>query len=140
MNKESLLCKRTWVGLGAAVMILLLSVMVCALVIVKGILPQLVTAPWIWGSYAAAAFLGGMIAGKGQGRRLCSLLPGAALYVLIWMLALSSQREIGFRADGIGITAAILLGAGIAYISTGTRRRRKPHQIRKRPVSHKARR
>lgn len=132
--------KRTWIGFGVTVGVVVLSLLLGALLAVRGILPAGSITPWICATYAIAAFLGGCVAAMGQGRRLCGLVPAVLLYALMWLLALCSECVIDFAANGVAFTCAVLLGGIAAYMSR--RGKKKSHRVKpvKRPVSRVARR
>ncbi|MBR5571989.1 MAG: hypothetical protein IKV99_05050 [Oscillospiraceae bacterium] len=132
--------KRTGIGFVATMCIAVLSLLLCALLMVRGILPESAAGVWLWITFGLASFIGGKLSAAGQGRQACAFLPAAFLYGLIWLLALSCKGEIRFAVHGIGITAAVVVGALLAFLTTcGKRRKKSPHG-RKRPVGHALRR
>ncbi len=132
--------KQTGIGLGASVCMVLLSLLFCALLLVRGALPESTVKAWLWVSYGLAALFGGRIAAAGQGRELCALLPAAFLYGLVWLLALSCKVEIQFATLGIGITVAVIIGALLAFMTANRKRKKKSHYNKKRPVARTLRR
>lgn len=129
MSAGILFGKRTWIGIGITVGILLIMVLFGSLLIVRGILPMGAVSPCLWISYGVAALIGGRVAAAGQGRKLCAFIPGAMVYVLAWLLALCSECMIDFTANGLGITVAVAIGMFIAFI--GGRGKKKSNRTRK---------
>ena len=123
--------KRTGIGIVAAVFMMILSLMACALLLVRRVIPTDTASIWLWISYGFATLMGGRIAAKGQGRQLCALIPAIFMYVVIWLLALGCKGGLNFSAHGIGITICVTIGAVIAFISSGRNRKtRSPHSKR----------
>lgn len=140
MSAGMLFGKRTWIGFGVTVGVMLLSLLLGALLAVRGILPAGGMAPWLWVSYGLAAFIGGRVAAVGQGRQLCALVPAVLLYALAWLLALCSECVIDFSAHGVGITIAVAMGAVIAFMSCGGKKKRSRGKKGKRPAVRPVRR
>lgn len=117
--------KKIWLGLLLAVAALLLCVMVGALLIVQGVLPPLVQTPWVCGSCAVAALLGGLAAGKGRGGPLVRLIVSVLLLGLMWIAALGSGTPITFGSGGLWITGCVLGGGLLSCLLAGRRKRGK---------------
>lgn len=128
MSVGILFGKRTWIGLGISLAVLILALLMGALLIVRGLLPMDAASPWLWISYFLAALLGGCVA-AGQGQQLCALMPGALLYILAWLLALCSECSIDFAANGLGITIAVVVGIIMALMKG--RKKKKSSRSRK---------
>lgn len=124
MKVSELFGKRTWSGLLLSVVALLLCIMVGALLIVRGVLPPVVQMPWVCGSCAVAALLGGLVAGKGRGDPLARLMVAALLLGLMWIAALGSGAPITFGSDGLWITGCVLGGGLLACLFRGGRKKR----------------
>lgn len=124
MKVSELFGKQTWLGLLLAVAALLLCIMAGALLIVRGVLPPLVQTPWVCGSCAVAALLGGLAAGKGRGGPLARLMVAALLLGLMWIAALGSGAPITFGTVGLWITGCVLGGGFLACLLRGGRRKR----------------
>lgn len=140
MQIDMFLNRRTGIGFGAAVCSMVLSLLLCALLLVRGVLPMSAATVWLWISYGLAALLGGRIAAAKQGGRLCAFFPAAFLYVLIWLLALGCKGEINFTAFGIGVTAAVIVGTLLAYMTAGSKRKKRSSYSKKRPAARTSRR
>lgn len=123
--------KRTGIGFGVAICTIILSFLLCALLMVRNVLPESTAAAWIWVTYGLAALFGGRISAAGQGRQLCAFLPAAFLYGLVWLLALSCKGEIQFASQGLGVTIAVFIGAVLAFATVGGKRKKKSHHGRK---------
>lgn len=104
--------RRTWIGLAVAVGVLLLWIMLGALLLVKGVLPEDAAVFWVCAGAAAAAVLGGCTAGKG-GVRVRALIVAVLLYGILWCVGLASSEPLDFGNCGLWITAAVL-GGGLA--------------------------
>lgn len=124
MKVSELFGKRTWLGLLLAVAALLLCIMVGALLVVRGVLPPVAQMPWVCGSCAVAALLGGLMAGKGSGRPLVRLMVAALLLGIMWIAALGSGAPITFGTVGLWITGCVLGGGLLACLLRGGRRKR----------------
>lgn len=133
MHMREIMNKRTAIGVGVSVCIMVLSLLLCAFVLVRGVLPQQFAPAWLYVSYGFAALLGGRVAVK-QGSGYFALLPSLCLYLLAWILALTCKGDIQFFPLGPGITIAVLLGGVLAYLLSGKKRRRTT-QRRKHPVA-----
>lgn len=133
MSAGILFGKRTWIGIGVTIGVLILMLLLGALLIVRGILPMGAVSPWLWVSYGLAVLIGGRVAATGQGRQLCALVPGVVLYILAWLLALCSECTIDFAANGLGITAAIAIGMLIAFMSSSRKKKHRRNKAAKRP-------
>lgn len=124
MKVSELFGKRTWLGLLLAAAALLLCIMLGALLVVRGMLPPVAQTPWVCGSCAVAALLGGLAAGKGSGGSLARLMVAALLLGLMWIVALGSGAPITFGAGGLWITGCVLGGGLLACLLRGGRRKR----------------
>lgn len=124
MKVSELFGKRTWLGLLLAVAALLLCIMAGALLIVRGVLPPAAQTPWVCGSCAVAALLGGLMAGKGSGSPLVRLIVAALLLGIMWIAALGSGAPITFGTVGLWITGCVLGGGVLACLLRGGRRKR----------------
>ena len=133
MSTGVLFGKRTWSGVGVALGVLIVVLLIGALLVVRGILPMDAVSLWLWFSYGLAVFVGGRIAAAGQGRGVCAIVPGATLYVLAWLLALCSDCTIEFSANGLGITVAVAIGVLLALMG-GKRRKKGTRKIRRASV------
>ena len=125
MELGKLLGKRTWLGLGVAVALLLLGIMLGSLLIVKGTLPPTVMAGWVYGACALAALLGGCTAGKGIGEPLLPMMVALLLYGMLWIAALSTSAVITFAADGWWITGCVWGGGLTACMLCRGKKRKK---------------
>ena len=123
MRAGVLFGKRTWWGFGVASGVLIVTLLIGALLVVRGILPMEAVSLWLWLSYGVSALSGGRVAAMGQGRDIRAVVPGTALYVLAWLLALCSDCTINFTANGLGITLAV--AAGVLLALMGGKRRKK---------------
>lgn len=132
--------KQTWIGFSAAVGITVFSLLLCALLMVRSILPESAAPMWLWITYGLASFLSGRIAAKGQGRQVCAFLPAAILYGSLWLLALSCKGNIQFPSHGIGITISALVGALLAFLTAGRKKKKKSRHSKKRIPVHAVRR
>lgn len=124
MKVSELFGKQTWLGLLLAVAALLLCIMVGALLVVRGVLPPMVQTPWVCGSCAVAALLGGLAAGKGRGGPLVRLMVAALLLGLMWIAALGSGAPITFGSGGLWITGSVMGGGLLACLLRGGRKKR----------------
>lgn len=140
MSAGILFGKRTWVGLGTAIVLLVLMLLLGALLIVRGQLPMGVASPWLWVSYGLSAFIGGRIAAAGQGRKLCAFMPGAMIYALAWLMALCSECMIDFSMNGLGITMAVVIGTIIAFVGGKKKKRSSRNRKKKIPSTRTLRR
>ena len=125
MELGKLLGKRTWLGLGVAVALLLLGIMLGSLLIVNGTLPPTVMAGWVYGACALAALLGGCTAGKGSGEPLLPMMVALLLYGMLWIAALSTSAVITFAADGWWITGCVWGGGLTACVLCRGKKRKK---------------
>lgn len=139
MSFVGLLGKRTWLGLAAAVVALLLWVMLGALLVVKGALPSGMAIWWVYGGCGLAAFLGGGVARKGGGEVILSLITAALLYALLWCVALVSSQPLDFQRNGLWITGAVF-GGGLLSTVLYRGRKRKKQAKRQAPAAAKRRR
>lgn len=140
MHMGMIIDRRTGIGFGTSICFIVLSLLLCALLLVRGALPMSAAVAWLWGSYGLAALFGGRVAAAGQGRKLCAFLPAMLLYALVWLLALSCKGEINFASLGIGTTIAVMAGALLAYMTVGGKRRKKNLQRKKYPMTRTTRR
>lgn len=136
--------RRTWIGLLAALLLLLVLFAAVAFLVGKEWLSETAIPTAVCISYSLAAVLGGSIAARGKGNRLLrSMTVCALLYAVIWIAALSSGGAIRFGATGVWITAALVGGALLAALiapvkaagEKRTKRGRKRTNVRKRPVT-----
>lgn len=125
MSLEKLFGKGTWLGLAAEVALLLAWVAVGALLVTGGALPVTLREHWLLAGCLLSSLLGGMLAVRGGGERLCGLLPALLLYGLLWVTALASSAPLDFRACGWKITACVLGGGLLAALPRRKSRRRK---------------
>ncbi len=125
MALGKLLCKRTWLGLGVAVALLLLGIMLGSLLIVKGTLPSTMMAGWVYGACALAALIGGCTAGKRSGEPLLPLMVALLLYGMLWIAALSTSDPIAFAVDGWWITGCVWGGGLLACVLCRGKKRKK---------------
>lgn len=125
MELGKLLCKRTWLGLGVAVALLLLGIMLGSLLIVKGTLPPTMMAGWVYGACALAALIGGCTAGKRSGEPLLPLMVALLLYGMLWIAALSTSDPIAFAIDGWWITGCVWGGGLLACVLCRGKKRKK---------------
>ena len=132
--------KRTGVGFGVTVAFMMLSLMVCAFFLVRGVVPERAVNLWLWISYGLAAMLGGRIASAGKGRQVCALFPAILLYVLVWLLALSCKGNIQFFTQGTGSTIAIAIGSLFSLLTAGKPKKKKDLRRKKRPTGRTVRR
>lgn len=130
MSLEKLFGKRTWLGLAAELALLLAWVAVGALLVTGGVLPVTLREPWMLAGCLLSSLLGGALAVRGGGERLCGLLPALLLYGLLWVAALASSAPLDFQARGLKLTACILGGGLLAALPRrkGRRRRRPKRQ------------
>lgn len=133
MSAGMLFGKRTWIGFGVAIGVMVLSLLLGALLAVRGALPMEAVSPWLWVSYGLAALIGGRVAAIGQWRQLCALVPGVLLYVLAWLLALCSECSIDFSGGGLGITISVAAGIVVALMSCSRKKKRSHVGKGKRP-------
>ena len=140
MSVGILFGKRTWVGFSIAIGILVVMLLLGALLIVQGLLPMRAVSPWLWASYGLAAFAGGRVAARGQGRKICAFLPGTTVYALAWLLALCSECAIDFAANGLGITIAVAVGMLVAFMGGKGKRKSSRSRKLKRPSTRTLRR
>ena len=125
MALGKLLGKQTWLGLGAAVGLLLLSVMLGALLIVKGMLPASAATMWCCGCCVLSAMTGGCAAGKGRGEPLLALMTTLLLYGVMWIVALASSEPITFSEKGLWITGCVWGGGLMACALCRGKKRKK---------------
>lgn len=130
MSLEKLFGKRTWLGLAAELAMLLAWVAVGAQLVTGGVLPVTLREPWLLAGCLLSSLLGGALAVRGGGERLCGLLPALLLYGLLWVAALASSAPLDFQARGLKLTACILGGGLLAALPRrkGRRRRRPKRQ------------
>ena len=96
--------KRTWLGLGFALVLALALDALGALLLARGMVPMAATRAWTLGSWAAGGFCGTRMAVRAE----CGSLPVAAavglgLYGIVWAVGLAAWQTAGFRWD---VTAA----------------------------------
>lgn len=125
MALGKLLCKRTWLGLGVAVALLLLGIMLGSLLIVKGTFPPTMMTGWVYGACALAALIGGCTAGKRSGEPLLPLMVALLLYGMLWIAALSTSDPIAFAVDGWWITGCVWGGGLLACVLCRGKKRKK---------------
>ncbi len=125
MTLGKLLGKRTWLGLGIAVALLLLGIMLGALLIVKGTLPPTMMMAWVCGCCALAVLVGGCVAGKGSGEPLLPLMVALLLYGALWIAALATSEPINFAANGWWITGCVWGGGSLACVLCRRKKRKK---------------
>lgn len=130
MSLEKLFGKRTWLGLAAELALLLAWVAVGALLVTGGVLPVTLRESWMLAGCLLSSLLGGALAVRGGGERLCGLLPALLLYGQLWVAALASSAPLDFQARGLKLTACILSGGLLAALPRrkGRRRRRPKRQ------------
>ena len=131
MRVGALFGKRTWIGYGVSLGILLLMILLGSLLTVREVLPMNFVSPWLWISYGAAALLGGYIAAAGKGRHMYAIIPGTLLYVTAWLFALCSECPIAFASNGLGITAAVCMGMLLALICRKGKKRSRSRNIKR---------
>ena len=102
--------RRTWIGLAAAAGSLLLWILLGALLLVKGILPEDAVTFWVCAGATGSTLLGGCAAGRG-GARVRALLVAVLLYGILWCVGLASSEPLDFGRAGLWITAAVLGGS-----------------------------
>lgn len=131
MSLEKLLGKRTWMGLAAEVALLLVWVAVGAALVTGGVLPVTLREPWLLAGCLLSSLLGGALAVRGGGERLCGMLPALLLYALLWIAALASSAPLDFQARGLKLTACLLCGGLFAILPRrkGRRRKRSKRQL-----------
>lgn len=125
MTLGKLLGKRTWIGLGTALALLLLGIMLGALLIVKGTLPPDMMTAWVCGCCGLAVLLGGCVAGKGSGEPLRPLMVALLLYGLLWGAALATSEPIDFAENGLWITGCVWGGGVLACVLCRGKKRKK---------------
>lgn len=136
MRVGDLFGKRTWIGYGVSLGVLLLMLLLGSLLTVREVLPMNFVSPWLWISYGTAALLGGYIAAAGKGRHMCAIVPGTMLYVTAWLFALCSECPITFAANGLGITVAVCMGMILALICRKGKKRSRSRKV-KRPSARR---
>lgn len=129
MSAGILFGKRTWIGFGVSVGVLLVLLLFGAFFIVRGMLPMNAASPWVWVSYGLAALISGRVAATRQDQKLCALITGGMLYGFAWLLALCCECTLDFAANGIGITIAVFAGVLIALL--GNKKKKKGSRGRK---------
>ena len=98
--------KRTWLGLGFALVLALALDALGALLLARGMVPMAAARAWTLGSWAAGGFCGTRMAVRAE----CGSLPVAAavglgLYGIVWAVGLAAWQAAGFRWD---VTVAVL--------------------------------
>lgn len=104
--------KRTWLGLGFALVLALALDALGALLLARGMVPMAAARAWALGSWAAGGFCGTRMAVRAE----CGSLPVAAavglgLYGIVWTVGLAAWQTAGFRWD---VTAAVFGGPLLA--------------------------
>ena len=92
--------KRTWLGLGFALVLALALDALGALLLARGMVPMAAARAWTLGSWAAGGFCGTRMAVRAE----CGSLPVAAavglgLYGIVWAVGLAAWQAAGFRWD-----------------------------------------
>ena len=92
--------KRTWLGLGFALVLALANDALGALLLARGMVPMAAARAWALGSWAAGGFCGTRMAVRAE----CGSLPVAAavglgLYGIVWTVGLAAWQTAGFRWD-----------------------------------------
>ena len=92
--------KRTWLGLGFALVLALALDALGALLLARGMVPMAAARVWTLGSWAAGGFCGTRMAVRAE----CGSLPVAAavglgLYGIVWAVGLAAWQAGGFRWD-----------------------------------------
>ena len=108
--------KRTWLGLGFALVLALALDALGALLLARGMVPMAAARAWTLGSWAAGGFCGTRMAVRAE----CGSLPVAAA------VGLAAWQTAGFRWD---VTAAVFGGpllAGLLRPGKAKKRSRAP--------------
>ena len=139
----AILGKRTWLGAGAillSVLRLVLSGLMGALLVVKGVLPETGTLAWSCGCWVLASFAGARLAirGRGEGTLPAALAAALAAYPLAWLAGVA-LGDPSFREGGLYLTAALFAGAAAAGL-LGSGRPRKKRRDPRAPIRKPARR
>lgn len=127
MSLKRLLGGATWLGAGAAVVVLLGSLGVGALLLARGVVPEGGMRPMVWLSAGLACFCGGRVAvrrGGGDGTLPRALAVSGCVYGGIWLAVLAGNAPVCFDGNA-WILAAAVWGGGAAAGLMGRRKRRK---------------
>lgn len=134
MSWKKLAGKGTWLGVAAALAVLLAGLGLSALLLLRGAVPEGAMRPLVWFVSGAACFCGGRVAvRKGAAPPLPQALAvSACVYALLWLAVLAGETEPQFAAGGLTQTCAVWLGGLLAGV-LGTKRRKKksPYPRRK---------
>ena len=105
--------RRTWLGLLVSLLLWAVMGLLGAGLMLKGLVPEM-AGEWLAVSWAAASFVGGLVALKRKQKRLLrAAVQSALLYSLVWVMAFSLQTELSFGTHGVQITVAVF-GGGLA--------------------------
>ena len=114
MSWKKLAGKGTWLGVAAALAVLLAGLGLSALLLLRGAVPEGAMRPLVWFVMPQA------------------LAVSACVYALLWLAVLAGETEPQFAAGGLAQTCAVWLG-GLLAGALGTKRRKKksPYPRRK---------
>lgn len=124
--------KRTWLGIGGALLTELLLLMLGALLTLRSVLPVDGTMTWCCVSWGAAACVGARLAlrGREEARLPVALAVAVGAYLLSWAAALA-LGDASFSNGGLPIALCQLGGALLAGLlptrwPTGRRKKKRP--------------
>lgn len=137
MRIQSLLGKRTWLGLLAAVVSILVTTAVAALLITKGLIREDQVSLCVCICYAVSVLAGSFVAAfRRDSTLLRTMMVAVLLLALAWLTSLVSDGQVTFDKNALIISLTVLgtgVLAGLLYAPTGKRKRknRKPQSRRR---------
>ena len=137
---EKFITKNTWIGLIASLVLLVLGLAVGALLLSRNILSPESQALYLTMLCAVATFLGSFLGARGKsGHLLHSLSVCALLYLLIWILTLSTDGIVAFDKYAIQVTAAMWCSSVLASLLVPRKKQAKTAKRGKETGSQKRR-
>ena len=133
---EKFIRKNTWIGLGAAVCVLLLGIALGAVLLNRGTLGCQSQSTYLVVLCGAAALLGCFIAARGKRQHLLrALVTAALLYLLLWILTLMADGIAVFDGYALRIGASCFLGGVAASLLVPRKEGKHPTRKGRKPVN-----
>ena len=128
---HTLRSRKTWIGLGCAVLTALALVALGALLLVKGVVPQSAQRSWIFASYALSGLAGAWIGSRRGKGTLASALTVAALFLaVISFISLLFPEGGRFGAGGWQFALCTLAGALLGGVLRAGKSSKSPRRKR----------
>lgn len=137
---EKIIRKKTWIGLGVSVCILLAGLALGAVLLSRDILNGQSQSTYLVAVCGISVLIGCLIAAKGKGQHLLRAMVTAGLfYLLLWILTLTADGAAVFDGYALRTTISVFLGGVLASLLVPRKEGRRPTRKGRKAVSKRGR-